>query len=445
MEHAARIGLRGAGAAARRLAAEAGGKHVPWGVAGEGTYTASTKGCFDVIARCGPLVQEATERALAARKTRGAAGEPFHIADFGTADGGTSLPLMRNVVARVRAAEPDTAIVVGYEDQAQNDWQSLFKLVQGHIEGGPETYYEPDGNVYAVAVGTSFYESCFAPESIDLSFSATAFHWLTSCPADIPDALHSACTADPATKKAFGERARKDWTHILSKRAAELKPGGQLVVANFATDENGSFLGRTPGKQCMHSNFSDLWLKVAGAEVHALTNFPNEYRALDACRAAFENPFVGLALRSIETDVVPCPYREEWVSGPKTDARAAAESFAVWISNFRRPTPSSRCRLRSCVCSMAWRTFPRHRRDAVLVTASARWRGESRRSAQQISQDNLPHCLISTQTGTAVAHNPHRHRTPARGHICPRRAARAPKLAASAARRGPDTYPDAPG
>lgn len=335
MAHAARIRAvaaaaprRIAGASRRRhLAAEAGGKHVPWGVAGEGTYTASTKGCFDVIARCGPLVQEATERALAARKTRGAAGEPFHIADFGTADGGTSLPLMRNVVARVRAAEPDTAIVVGYEDQAQNDWQSLFRLVQGHIEGGPETYYEPDGNVYAVAVGTSFYESCFAPESIDLSFSATAFHWLTSCPADIPDALHSACTADPATKKAFGERARKDWTHILSKRAAELKPGGQLVVANFATDENGSFLGRTPGKQCMHSNFSDLWLKVAGAEVHAQTNFPNEYRALDACRAAFENPFVGLALRSIETDVVPCPYREEWVSGPQTDARAAAEYF----------------------------------------------------------------------------------------------------------------------
>ena len=382
-----------AGASGRRhLAAEAGGKHVPWGVAGEGTYTASTKGCFDVIARSGPLVREATERALAARKTRGAAGEPFHIADFGTADGGTSLPLMRNVVAArldhprtgvAARAEPDTAIIVGYEDQAQNDWQSLFKLVQGHIEGGPETYYEPDGNVYAVAVGTSFYESCFAPESIDLSFSATAFHWLTSCPADIPDALHSACTADPATKKAFGERARKDWTRILSKRAAELKPGGQLVVANFATDEAGSFLGRTPGKQCMHSNFSDLWLKVAGAEVHALTNFPNEYRALDACRAAFENPFVGLALRSIETDVVPCPYHEEWVSGPQTDARAAAESFAVWISNFRRPTPSSRCRLRSCVCS-TWST-PSTRR----CQPSARWRGESRRRGRA--------CLISTQ------------------------------------------------
>lgn len=300
---------------------------MPWGVAGEATYTASTKGCFDVIARCGPLVQQATERALAARKARGAANEPFHIADFGTADGGTSLPLMRDVVVRVRAAEPDAAIVVGYEDQAANDWQSLFRLVQGQVAGGPATYYEPDANVYAVAVGTSFYDSCFAPGSLDLSFSATAFHWLTSCPADIPDALHSACTADAATKAAFADRARKDWTHILSRRAAELKPGGQLVCANFATDEGGSFLGNTPGKQCMHTNFSELWRAVAGDEVHALTNFPNEYRPLDACRAPFENPFVDLALQAIETAVVPCPYREEWVSSPQTDARAAAASF----------------------------------------------------------------------------------------------------------------------
>ena len=40
-----------------------------------------------------------------------------------------------------------------------------------------------------------------------------------------------------------------------------------------------------------------------------------------------------------------------------------------------------------------------HRRDVVLVTASARWRGGSRRSSN-ISQDNLTHWLISTQSST---------------------------------------------
>ena len=38
-------------------------------------------------------------------------------------------------------------------------------------------------------------------------------------------------------------------------------------------------------------------------------------------------------------------------------------SLSVWKSNFGRPTPSTRCCLRSCVCSMAWRF---HAIDATL-------------------------------------------------------------------------------
>lgn len=95
---------------------EAAGKHVPWGGLGSGTYTAATKGCFDVIARCQPLVQAALSKALTAREAAGTANTtPFSIADFGTADGGTSLPLMRSIVAAVRAAEPNAPIVVHYE------------------------------------------------------------------------------------------------------------------------------------------------------------------------------------------------------------------------------------------------------------------------------------------------------------------------------------------
>ena len=63
---------------------------------------------------------------------------------------------------------------------------------------------------------------------------------------------------------------------------------------------------------------------------------------------------------------------------------AAPEPAAVWKSNFGRPTPSTRCCLRSCVCSMAW-SF--QAMDATLspVATSARWRGGSRRSTQYFS------------------------------------------------------------
>merc|ERR1719487_2007865 len=75
--------------------------------------------------------------------------------------------------------------------------------------------------------------------------------------------------------------------------------------------------------------------------------------------------------------------------------RALLAATCVWKSNFGRPTPSTRCCLRSCVCSMAW-SF--QAMDATLspVTASVRWRGGSR-SPRNISQDNLTHWLISTQ------------------------------------------------
>jgi len=314
---------------------EAGGKHVPWGTVGTGTYTAATKGCFDVIGQCEAEVKVAVDKSLAARRAAGAVGtSPYAIADFGTADAGTSLPLLRSVVSAVRAAEPSTPIVVHYEDQAMNDWQSVFRLVHGDIPDGPATYMDGSfDDVYVLASGSSFYQRCFPPGSIDLGFCATAMHWLTSTPTPIPDALHSACTADGAAQRAFSERAAKDWEHILLQRAHELKPGGQLVIANFAVDDEGQFLG-TSGRvsHSMHHTFSELWAEVAGDEVHAATNFPNQYRSLEACVLPLESAggavgAAGLRLSSARTALVPCPFRDEWVRGEVADAAEQARRF----------------------------------------------------------------------------------------------------------------------
>lgn len=315
---------------------EAGGKHVPWGTVGSGTYTAATKGCFHVIAQCEQEVKLAVDRSLASRRAFGTAGTaPYAIADYGTADAGTSLPLLRSVVSAVRAAEPTAPIVVHYEDQAMNDWQSVFKLVHGELPNGPETYMDGSvDNVYVLTSGSSFYNQCFPPASIDLAFCATAMHWLTSTPTPIPDALHSACTTDSATARAFSERAAIDWDHILLRRAAELKPGGQMVVANFAVDGENQFLGKS-GRvtHSMHHTFSELWAAVAGDEVHAATNFPNQYRSLEACVHPFEPgsgsraAAAGLRLSSARTALVPCPFRDEWVCGDVADAGEQAKRF----------------------------------------------------------------------------------------------------------------------
>ena len=162
----------------------------PFGEDGSGYYSEATKGCYDVIANAKELVTHAVDRTLAARAAAGTQGSLFTVADFGTADAGTSMvstcscvvwqglsdrsprsrtpppvsaavmtdrvapypqPLMVSVVQQVRAAEgASTPIMVAYEDQTNNDWNSVFKRVHGVLPGADQSYLDDasDTNVF---------------------------------------------------------------------------------------------------------------------------------------------------------------------------------------------------------------------------------------------------------------------------------------------------------
>ena len=117
----------------RSLASEAGGKHVPYGESGAGFYSDNTKGCYDVMDRLSTSTLAAVERTLATRAARGAAAanEAFTVMDMGTADAGTSMNLMSDVLDAVRAAEPETQIVVVYEDQVRGGRRASTKSGAG--------------------------------------------------------------------------------------------------------------------------------------------------------------------------------------------------------------------------------------------------------------------------------------------------------------------------
>ena len=295
---------------------EAAMKHLPYGAEGTGYYSEATKGCFDVIANAKPLVLEAVRRALASRQAKHTVGTPFHVADFGTADAGTSLPLICEVVRAVRLAEgPATPIVVCYEDQPANDWNSVFKRVHGLLKSDDEEPFMKwgDDNVFVLAAGTSFYKPCFPAQTLDLAFSATAMHWLSVTPQFLPDALHSACSNDLGASTAFAQQAAKDWLRVMTLRENELKRGGQLVLVNFAKDEQGQFLGETARlKHSMHRTFAELWERLVTPEEFEATNFPNQYRSLEDTMAPFETNGGALAssmaVVSAKTEVVSCPF-----------------------------------------------------------------------------------------------------------------------------------------
>ena len=59
-------------------------------------------------------------------------GKPFTIADYGCADGGTSMPLMYACVKELRDLYGNEfEIHINYEDRPENDYNSIFYYLQG--------------------------------------------------------------------------------------------------------------------------------------------------------------------------------------------------------------------------------------------------------------------------------------------------------------------------
>jgi len=83
---------------------------------GGGHYSTATKGCKEVIDAAIPLVLDAIRRMPVTR-----ASSTFTLTDMGCADGGTSIDMVRQATAAVRARWPHLPICVVYADQPRND------------------------------------------------------------------------------------------------------------------------------------------------------------------------------------------------------------------------------------------------------------------------------------------------------------------------------------
>src|SRR4028119_1572202 len=164
------------------------------------------------------------------------AAEPAAVAGFGAAQARSSLGPMRLAVEKIRRRTTvPTPIVVIHTDLPQNDFASLFAL----IEASPESYLLSVENVFALAAGKSFYERIFPDGYLSLGWTAISVHWLSKVPCDIPDHVY-AQRAGRRVKKAYAEQASEDWQRFLGHRARELRPGGELVVVAITRDDTGN-------------------------------------------------------------------------------------------------------------------------------------------------------------------------------------------------------------
>ena len=287
----------------------------------EGDYSAHTQGAKDAIDNARDLAC----KAIAGMNVEGSS-EPFRIADYGAADGGTSIDLHRATISALRARAPHRAVCITYTDLPRNDYSALFTTAHGG-RPGVTSYLDEHDDIFVYAAATSFFEPIFPTGTVDFGFSATAMHWLSALPCPVSDHIHMA-GAHGKELEALRARALADWQDILFARASELKPGGRLLTVNLALAADGRHMGNTGGAN-MFDVMNRLWRAlvddgtITTAE-YRRTTIPQFYRT----PAEFHAPLLdrdgpvhraGLRLVHAETRFTRCPYAARFAQDGDAD------------------------------------------------------------------------------------------------------------------------------
>lgn len=303
---------------------------------GGGYYSLATIGAKHVIDAATPLVLEA----VSAMDLSDSA--VFTMSDMGCADGGTSIDMVAEVLRTVREGYPGIPLAMVYSDQPRNDYNALFRIVHGLTR--IESRLPLIEGLHVMASATSFYRRIVPANTLNLGFSATAMHWLSTKPGDISTHVQ-AVGAEGEDLARFAEQGRRDWETILLNRAAELVSGGRLVLANFCRDEAGRYLGETGGVS-MFDTFRDIWLAFVaegaiGRDEFVAMTLPQYYRDV----AEFARPLedadspvheAGLRLERIETRVTRCPFAADFEK--RGDAAAFAKAYIPTLRSWTEST-----------------------------------------------------------------------------------------------------------
>jgi hypothetical protein len=215
---------------------------------GQGAYNRSSRvqaaGSLPAV----PLLEQA------ARAVALPASQPIVIADYGSSEGHNSLaPIAAAIRALRERVGRERTISVIHTDLPANDFSALFQT----LASDPESYLRNDSEVFAAAVGRSYFEQILPSCSVTLGWSAWAVQWLSCAPCAIPDQVQIAYSHDSTARSAFARQAAEDWRAFLTTRSRELCPGGRLVVLTMATDDNGEF-GYGPIVDAIYGTLLDM-------------------------------------------------------------------------------------------------------------------------------------------------------------------------------------------
>ncbi|PYI13020.1 S-adenosyl-L-methionine-dependent methyltransferase [Aspergillus japonicus CBS 114.51] len=211
---------------------------------GNGFYSSNSALQHSAMLNALPLLSAAASKAQ--QQEQEANSRPFTILEFGSAHGNNSHTPITTIL-KSRTPAPTREIHLQFNDRPTNDFTTLSTNL------ATMTWPVPN-QTFTSLVPSSFYSRVAPQGSVDVAFSLAALHHLdrvTPVPASGPVPTHEARQAE------FRAQAHADLLAFLAHRAAEIVPGGGLVL---------SFVGQELGPR--------------GEEI---TNYAGP---VDACRAA---------------------------------------------------------------------------------------------------------------------------------------------------------------
>ena len=229
-------------------------------------------------------------------------GQPLVIADYGSSQGRNSLRPMQVAISGLRARAPNVPVTVVHVDQPGNDFASLFVL----LNDSPDSYLRLHANIYAAAIGRSFFEPVLPPGSVALGWTSFAAMWLTSVPQEAAGCVFAAL-APPDVLGLLRAQADLDWRSFVSARASELRPAGRLVVLVAGPPEQGSGSAR-PLMQAAATALKQMVSEGRLSEAACARAFvPTLPRTAAQLRAPFaDGSFAGLTIEE----------QEDWLDSP---------------------------------------------------------------------------------------------------------------------------------
>jgi gibberellin A4 carboxyl methyltransferase len=301
---------------------------VTTGMVGHGFYNRNSAPQWATIEAVLPWLEDAI-----ADMPLSAEPGPVALADFGCSEGGNSVEVMRRLVGalRRRTSRPIQTI---HSDLPTNDYRWLLRHLR---EGGRSALGE---DVFSAVVGGSMFDQLLPPRSLHVATTFNAIGFLSRKPVERlpgyilpngPSALRGVGRVDPDDQATFAAQALSDVESFLRDRAAELVPGGKLLIGVFGAGP--------PGRTCdgIYDALNDAVLEALDAGLIDRADYeayyqPVYFRALDELTAPLTSPDAPLAAQ----DVPSAPSDAPLVALFRLERAECYEVEVPFVEEFRR-------------------------------------------------------------------------------------------------------------